>query len=274
MTQFMRRGLIHQARQIGFDKPNPYIVFMILFIFCLMSFSAFAAKKGFVESKQEKLTQQVHKKYKTAEILKKISELRSYDAWPQNMNPVLKLYVASKWIEQNHMKEAYDVLHSIDPGQVDLDLWQFYRATTLLNLGRLNEFKSLYWALSKKYPADVDLLFLKSSYQAHNRDYIGSTQTLTEVIEKTRRNGKAYLQRGLVYLLSLSHELAFEDLKKAARYLDKENVYYRQMAYLQMGLIQLKYYQDNEKAEKIFEKGIKLSPDSILVKELKQKVAY
>jgi tetratricopeptide (TPR) repeat protein len=72
----------------------------------------------------------------------------------------------------------------------------------------------------------------------------------------------------MLYLVSLSHELALKDFEKALRFLPVDDVYHRQLAFFQAGLIQMKFFNKSKKAKKLFQAGIKLDPNSSLAREI------
>jgi tetratricopeptide (TPR) repeat protein len=238
------------------------------FLSCLFLFFSSTIFAQSIEVRLKNLENDVRKKYDVKTILEKTAQLRSFEAWPEDLDPQLKLYVASRWIEDRHLTEARELLHQLEDNHADPVLENFYLGTLALEFGDLKTVKSVLDFFEASSSEDPDYLFLKSSYQAQTQDFNGATQTLTRVIERSGSNGKAYLQRGLFYLFSLSHELAYKDFVKAKALLPKSDVYHRQMAELQLGLIQLKFYNDRKKAEKHFKAGIAMDPQSSLVKEL------
>lgn len=247
-------------------------ILLAIFLFSAAPLPALAAK-GFVAPAFKKLEDTVRDKHGVNEVLERLAQMRTFRDWPPELNPELKLYVAIEWLKERHTREAFELISTLNDTDVDGDLLRFYLGTALIELGYAEPFVPIAEHFEKKMPEDPDYLFLKSSALALERKYPEAIQTITKAIQKSGNSGKAYLQRGMLYLYALSHELAYKDLKKAIGKLPRDEVYYRQMAYLQAGLIELKYYGDPKRAKKIFQMGIKLDPGSTLVMELKQKVA-
>lgn len=152
------------------------------------------------------------------------------------------------------------------------DLSIFHEATELIQQGRLEEARPLLLNLNEKYPEDSEFLFLKSGFLARKEDYKGAIDALTRILEKQTRQGKAYLQRGFLYLIAFSYDLALDDFKKAAKYLDKKETAFRQIAFLEAGLILLKINFNQDQAKKYINKGVALDPDSAIVKEFYEKI--
>lgn len=249
-------------------------IFLVIFlIFYSIPLTSVAAE-GFVKPAFKKLEDTVRNKHGVNEILERLSQMRSFREWPTELNPELKLYVAIEWLKQRHTREAFELLSTLSDTDVDGNLLRFYLGTTLVELGYSELFVPIAQYFENKMPEDPDYLFLKSSGLALERKYPEAIQALTTVIKQSGKSGKAYLQRGILYLYALSHEFAYKDLKKAIKTLPHDEVYYRQMAYLQAGLIELKFYGDAKRAKKIFQMGIKLDPGSTLVTELKQRVDF
>jgi len=251
-------------------KKTFFAIFLI-FIFSSVPFVAVSAE-GFVKPAFKKLEDTVRDKHGVNEILERLSQMRSFREWPTELNPELKLYVAIEWLKKRHTREGFELLSTLSDADVDGDLLRFYLGTALVELGYSEAFVPIAQYFDNKMPKDPDYLFLKSSGLALERKYPEAIQALTTVIQQSGKSGKAYLQRGILYLYALSHELAYKDLKKAIKSFPRDEVYYRQMAYLQAGLIELKFYGDAKRAKKIFQMGIKIDPNSTLVTELKQKV--
>lgn len=250
----------------------------ILFIACLYFIpvpAAHAAEQLVLKimpelSRIEALTREKHG---VAEVLKRTSELRSFAAWPKDLDPNLKLIVARQWIEQRHAEEAFQLLKTMSSDAVDPNLWRYALGTAALETGRADEFAALVYELDKTVLADPDYIFLKSVYLAQKNDLINATKFLNLLIDQFPRNGAYLLQRGIIYVYSLSHELAFKDFRKAIKTLPESDRYRRQMAYLQAGLIQLRYYHNDKKAAPLFKIGIAIDPDSELVKKLATGIA-
>jgi tetratricopeptide (TPR) repeat protein len=127
-------------------------------------------------------------------------------------------------------------------------------------------------ALLKDLPDDEDVLFLKSGYLAQTGDLRGAIDSLDAILKNDSRNGSAYLQRGLLFVLTFAQDKACDDFTKALRHLPDDEIAKRQQALLQMGLVQLKHYNDIKKAEKLFKKGIDLDPNSIFVTQLRERI--
>lgn len=244
----------------------------ILLVVLLLPMLAHAKTAAhFVQTSTDKLENQIRSKYDIKDVLEKISQLRSYESWPADMDPNFKFYIAIEWSETHHITESFALLTSLKDATIDRDLWQFYLASTLFELGQTQTAASIVDEIAKKMPGDADVMFLQSTYLAQLQKYDAAAKILTEVLRSSPDNGKAYLQRALVYIYSLSNDMALKDLKKAIQLLPEKDLYHRQMAYLQAGLIEFKYHQNTKKAEKFFNSGIRIDPNSELVMNLKQR---
>lgn len=244
--------------------------FLLLTAVLLIPAPGFAADSP-VETAWQQLELEVRKNHPIAEILEKSAQLRSFKDWSETTDPAFRFYIAVQWLNQRHFGEAYALFDALKTAPVDAKLRRYYAATASLEIGRTEEFRTLLAEMERDDPKDPDFLFLKSAELAQNQNFIGATQILTHLIDRDSRNGKYYLQRGILYVYSLSQTLALEDFKKAIKTLPREDLHRRQMAYLQAGLIQLKYFNAPKKARPLFKKGVALNPDSELVREISQR---
>jgi tetratricopeptide (TPR) repeat protein len=224
-----------------------------------------------VETAWLQLEAEVRKNHPVAEILEKSAELRSFQNWPETTDPALRFYIAVQWLNQRHFGEAYALFDALKTSPIDAKLRRFYAATAALEIGRTEEFQTILAEMERDDPKDPNFLFLKSSELAQRQNFIGATRILDHLIDRDSRNGKYYLQRGILYVYSLSHALALEDFKKAIKTLPREDIPRRQMAYLQAGLIHLKFFGEPKKARPFFKKGVALDPNSELVREVAQR---
>lgn len=251
---------------------NLKIIFVLVLGFCLFSLSANAAKLGFVSDYLQDVQKMVQKKYGEAVLLQRVSDLRSYKDWPADLDHRLKLLVAVKWMEQGYLGEASAVLDQIDSVTVPPDVITYYRASIHLAQNSITEAEPLLTDLSARYSDDQDFLFLKSSFFALQQNFAAAINALTETLKKRKHFGRAYLQRGLLYLLALSHEQAIEDLELAAKYLPEDDVKHKQIAYLQIALIHIKVNFNQTKAKPFIEKALDLDPNSKIVKQFYEQI--
>ncbi len=236
----------------------------VLFI----STSAHAA--GFVKKQFDRLEGEVRADHKIEFIAKKLSELKTFQDWPKDLNNDLKLYIGVTWFNQRHIAEALDLLKSFKPSKKYHDLWAYYQAMLLMHKDSPDEASRYLAILEKKYKKNVDFLFLKSIYLSQKEDLISAIQVMDRIIKKDKKNGDAYLQRGFFYLLSLTNDLAMKDFTKAIKYLPKHEIYKRQQALFQNGLLYIHYKYDQKKGMTLIKQGVNLDPSSEMVKQVKQ----
>ncbi len=198
------------------------------------------------------------------------SQVLDVEKTAQSPDEELKLYVASVWINQRYLKEASELLATVSDQTRFDDLLQYYQAMLMVELGRTPEALPLINTLLQKYPNDADMMFLKSHVLAGAQNYIAAIEVLNTNLNFRKKKGKTYLQRGLLNIVIFDYNSAVKDLREALRNLDKKEVYYRQMAHFQLGLIYLKYFDKKEQAKTQFLLGKKLDPTSLLVRQLDQ----
>lgn len=249
----------------------------LLLILCLMTLpaSVLSTPPGAaprVTDSFEALESEVRKAHPVTEILEMTSQLRSFQNWPASADPKLKFYVAVQWVNQRRFGEAFALLQTLKSAPLATKMWRFYAAQSALEIGRMDEFTTIVNEMAKENPQDLDYAFLKSMELMWKQNFVDATQLLTALIDKDPlEEGKLHLQRGIVYVYSLSHALALEDFKKAIKKLPKEDISRRQMAYLQAGLIELKFFNNPKKSRPFFKKGVALDPNSELVRDLSQR---
>lgn len=252
-----------------------HIIKILLIIFILaLSNGSFAKKPSFfLKQNFENLEKEVQESVETKILLKKLSEIKSYKKWINTTKDNTKLYIAIKWFKENFHPEAYQLLQSISAKNIKYtQLFSYYYASLSVEYGNIQIIGPHIKILQLKHPKSYEVLFLRSSYLANKNDLIGAIRDLNSVIKENKKMGKAYLQRGFIYTLSLNYKKALKDFEKATKYLDEDELHMLQMAYFQSGLIQLKQYHNNETANTLFKKGIALNPDSRLVVDLKNKL--
>lgn len=224
----------------------------------------------FVDAGLKRLESALMKRVDFDAVLEKVSRVKNAAEWlPRaGLGDDERLYLAIRWTQQNYLSEAGVALEKIDDTLTDTDLLRFYRATVNLALGRMDESQADFDALTAKHPDDPAVVMLHSNLLAQQQDFNGALAVLDRVFKKDSRNGKAYFQRGLLNMLLLLHDQAYEDFIKAAKFLPKSDTAYRQQAYFQAGLVRLRLHGDVKGAEGLFKKGIALDPESELVAEL------
>lgn len=188
----------------------------------------------------------------------------------QSSDDELKLYVASVWINQRYLPEAGELLATVNSQMHFADLLQYYKAMVMLETGHSQEALPLVNTLLQKYPNDADMMFLKSHVLAQAQNYMAAIEALNTNLSLRQKKGKTYLQRGLLYIVIFDYNAAVKDLREALRNLDKKEIYYRQMAHFQLGLVYLKYFNKKDEANTQFLLGKKLDPTSLLVTQLDQ----
>lgn len=241
--------------------------------FCFLLFLCWRVEAtGFMQAHNHALATEIKKDHTTDNIAQKLSQVVGDLSWVAAQTPSFRLYLALRWTEQGYVSQALHVLDGLVMDTPDLLLWRYLRASILIRQDQVSRAKPLVEALLKDLPDDEDVLFLKSSYLAQAGDLRGAIDSLDTVIKNNSRNGAAYLQRGLLYVLTFAQDKACGDFTKALHHLPDDDTARRQQALLQMGLVQLKHYNDIKKAEKLFKKGIALDPHSILVTQLRERI--
>jgi tetratricopeptide (TPR) repeat protein len=246
-------------------------IFLILLLVMSLMPEARAAHLGFATRAVQSLENQVYRQFKKDVLIEYITAVDGFTTWATQVPDTLKLYVAIQWAEQGLLPQAVQMLDLTDP-KVNPDIWSFYRATLLLQLGYVAQAEPLVHQLEVAHAHDADYLFLKSSLYTQKQDYTAAIGVLGQILKRSPRFGKAYLQRGLLYLLSMSYDLALKDLQHAVKFLPSRDIKYRQMACLQIGLIHLKVNLNESEAQKYIRKGVKLDPDSPMVHEFYVKI--
>lgn len=248
------------------------IVFAVLtLVVSVLPLDVRAARIGFAARAVQALENQVYRQFNRDVLIDHITAVETFKTWATQVPDTLKLYVVVQWTEQGLLQQAVQMLDLTDP-KVNPDLWSFYRATLFLQLGSVTEAEPFVRKLEESHSRDVDYLFLKSSLYAQKQDYTTAIEILGQILRRSPRFGKAHLQRGLLYLLSMSYDLALEDLQRATKFLPARENKYRQMAFLQIGLIHMKVNLNETEAQKYIKKGVKIDPDSILVQEFYTKI--
>lgn len=225
-----------------------------------------AATKGFVAKAGQQLEHEVYRGFEKDTLLDYLSSTENMASWAKKAPDQLKLFIVTRWTQQGLLREALALQDMTSPKAYP-DLWAFYRTTLLTQLGQPGDAKPFLLKLVKKYPGDLDVLFLKSLWHAETQDYPAAISVLDTVIKKSSRFGKAYLQRGLLYLVAMSYDLALKDLARAVKHLPKAEKNYRQMALLQISLIHLKVRLNEAEAKKYIERAVKIDPDSPMLNE-------
>lgn len=248
-----------------FSKKN--LIFILLFCVCYPG--AVSAKSYFVEQ-FKLLEKEVRRQWDLPFLAKKLSEVGTFEQWPQNMDHNLRLYIAIQWLDQNHVKPALHLMSDVEPESKHEDLLKYYRAAAQIYLGQVKQAGLLLSHLEKEHSRDADFLYLKSVYLAETNDLAGAIALMDATIRQESRKGKFYLQRGIYRMLAFSHDDAVKDFLKAVRYLPKGEVDKRQQAYLQVGLIFLKIKGDQKKGLEYIRKGTSLAPASDLMRQVNQ----
>lgn len=246
-------------------KKNFIIIFICIFFSVLSS-----ANASYFEDARTQLGHRVFKQHSVEEIAKKISEIRDYHNWPTDMDPEFKLYVALQWIDKNNMREATELLNGLPVAEVDEDLLKYYRCISLINLKLTRRVVDDLRELEMKHPEDMDVLYLKSLFYAENNQLNEAITTLENLLRKDSRNGKAYLQLGVYHLVAVANDQALKDFERAMKHLPITDVYHRQQATLQAGVLYLRFKFNEKKGNKLIRKGIAMDPNSDLVGQLDQ----
>lgn len=241
--------------------------------FCFLLFLCLRVEAtGFVQTHNQALAKKINKDHTMDDVAQKLSQVAGDLSWVAAQTPSFRLYLAVRWTEQGYVSQALHVLDDLVTDTPDLLLWRYLRASILIRQDQVARAKPLVEALLTEKPDDEDVLFLKSSYLAQAGDLRGAIDSLDTIIKNDSRNGAAHLQRGLLHVLTFAQDKACGDFTKALRHLPDDDIARRQQALLQMGLVQLKHYNDSKKAEKLFKKGIDLDPNSILVTQLRERI--
>jgi len=252
-------------------KHRKYNTIVLIIFFCsLVLWIGQVQAAGFVKKQFKILETKVKDNHSSQQIAQKLSQTRSFTKWPQDLDQNLKLYIAIQWFRQNNLSESSLLLNQISPEKTNKDLWRYHKAVLSLHYQNHPQVSQLIQKLESNYAKDEDYLFLKSSYLVHSNDIIGALGEIDKILRGNKKNGKAHLQKGLLNILALSNELAYKNFMRSLRYLPKKETSKRQQAYLQAGVIQLRFYLNHKKAKTLFEKGIALEPHSGMVKELRQ----
>lgn len=245
---------------------------VILILFSMLFFSAPSlAKSSAIQAQKAQLESAIQKKYEPKQMAKFLSD---FDADTSEYEDSLRLYVASKWFDQKFVSASAKLLQSLSSSKEYTDLYLYLKAVTALNLKKSSQAEVLLEKLLTRNPDDPEALFLKSVYLADVGHLKPAIQTLTNLLKKDRRNGEYYLQRGVYRLVALNNDDALEDLKKAAKYLPKDDVSKRQQALLQVGVIYFKHKFNKTKGQKYIQKGIDLDPNSELVRQLQKTLRF
>lgn len=252
--------------------------FIFIFILSLLLTPRLFAKnvqfQSFVDQESYLLEQSIKQKYSIEELAQYQSQVFDLSKNISLSDDDLKLYVAGVWINQRYLPEALQLLKSIESPDSHEDLIQYYLAMTMLETNQMNQAVPIVNNLLIKYPNDADMMFLKSHVLAQGQNLRGAIETLDINIKLRQKKGKTYLQRGLLYLITFDYDSAVRDLREALRNLDDKEIYYRQMAHFQLGLIYLKYYNKESKAKTQFFLGKKLDPTSRLAQQLDQNLKW
>lgn len=253
-----------------FKKKNYKTVFTYFFVFILFSTNVLAA--SFVRSQFQDLEIRVHKKFDVSLIAQRLAMVKEPVAWGSQVDGDLSVYVAIKWIEQDHILQGFNLLEGLDRTQLDSDLVTYYRAFSLLNLNKPDLAVPMIHQLEGTYQDDVDVLILKTTYMVYSNQLIEAIELANQFISKHPSEGYAYFQRGYLNLLALSQAIALDDFRKAAKFLPKKDLRKRQQALFQMSMIYLKYNFDSKKAALYYKKGVALDPNSDLVQIVKKEI--
>ena len=241
-------------------------------LFCFGLFAQSSLASGFVKTAYEPLEKMVQAKHEASFIAKKLSQTKSFEEWPSDLDTNLKLYVAINWYNKSNFLPAFNLLGKTDPVKSDESLWTYYRAMCLLQLDMAADAKRMITKLELEHPGDQDTIIVQTTYLAHTNRLILAVGMIDDYLRKDKKNGYIYFHRGYIHMLSLSHTLAIEDFKLAIRHLPKNDIRKRQQAFLQSGMIQLKYFLDSKKASALFKKGKALDPNSDLIEQLDQAI--
>ncbi len=241
---------------------------LVVFLFLLTRVAVVHAQ-GFVTQDFTKLETEIRTQYTLEDIAQKLTEVDKQDSWPESLTPAYRLYIAINWLNQNQSLAAANLLQKIvvDPSWDDLR--KYHLAMALMNLSRYREASLQVNDLAGRYASDPDAMYLTGLYLTATGDLENALVIMDKLVKISPNNGRAYLQRGILRMVSLSHDLAVEDFKKAANNLPKTDTYHRQQAYLQAGVVYFKFLNDHKKADKFFKLGINIDPDSDLVTQLK-----
>ena len=219
------------------------------------------------------LEQSVEARYSIEELAQIKSQVLDVTQTLQVSDTELKLYLASVWTNQGYLAEANEVLTSIEDAGPYNELLNYYKCMVLMEIGQGQAAAPLLEELLQKYPNDADIQFLKSHILAQAQNYLAAIEALKTNLNLRQKKGKTYLQLGLLYIVIFDYNAAVRSLREALRNLDKKEIYYRQMAHFQLGLVYLKYFNKKSQANQEFLLGQKLDPTSLLVRQLDQNLA-
>lgn len=243
---------------------------LFIFLVCAMSPNAFA--EGFAKVNSLLLESQIQKKYSADILAKKLTETNVDEQWVGEMDHDLALYVAMKWLEQNNVAASANLLGKVNPAHTLEDLWNYYRAQSYLSLNQFEKAAPFINFLEGKLADDEDVVILKSSFLVYADQLIPATELMDNFVKTHKKSGYVYFQRAYLRMLGLSHALAMDDFKLTIKYLPKREARLRQQASLQIGLIYLKFFLDEKKADQWLKKGISIDPNSALAQQVKMQV--
>lgn len=242
---------------------------LVIFLFCTISLNVFSA--GFAKVQGQLLESQIQKKYSPDILAQKLTETNVEEQWAGEADQDLALYIAMKWLEQNNVVASASLLNKVDPARTMEDLWNYYRAQSYLSLNQFEKAAPFINSLEGKLSDDEDVVILKSSFLVYADQLIPATELMDNFIKTHKKSGYVYFQRAYLRMLGLSHALAMADFKLAIKYLSKNEARLRQQASLQVGLIYLKFYLDEKKADQWLKKGIAIDPNSALAQQMRTK---
>lgn len=243
---------------------------LVIFLLSVLSLNVFAA--GFAKIQSQLLESQIQQKYSPDILAKKLTETNVDGQWAGEIDHDLALYVAMKWLEQNNVAASASLLNKVDPTRTMKDLWNYYRAQSYLSLNQFEKAAPFISFFEGQLADDEDVVILKSSFLVYADRLIPATELMDHFIKTHKKSGYVYFQRAYLRMLGLSHALAMEDFKLAIKYLPKSEARLRQQASLQVGLIYLKFYLDEKKADQWLKKGVAIDPHSALAQQVKVQV--
>lgn len=240
-----------------------------LFVFLILAISPNVFAEGFAKVNSLLLESQIQKKYSPDILAKKLTETTVDEQWVGEIDHDLALYVAMKWLEQNNVAASANLLGKVDPARTLEDLWNYYRAQSYLSLNQFEKAAPFINFLEGKLADDEDVVILKSSFLVYADRLIPATELMDGFVKTHKKSGYVYFHRAYLRMLGLSHALAMDDFKLAIKYLPKREARLRQQASLQIGLIYLKFFLDEKRADQWLKKGIAIDPNSALAQQVK-----
>lgn len=257
-------------------KKQNFLFFVSIVLACLLLPLLTHAQKNkfvsFVDQMRTEVADYVLNQYTVEEIANFKTRLQEVSALCQETHFEMKLYVIDKWIEQKYLDEASELIMCLPPHEHYQDYVYYLTALVLIENAHSQEANLYVDKLFLKYPQDAHVIFLKSHIFAQQQKYYDALKILEVNLSLNQKVGESYLQRGMLYIVIFDYHSALKDFSRALKKLEKNQVYFRQVAYFQTALIYLKYFNNEKKAKYYMNAGRKLDPTSPLVLQLEGQI--